>query len=80
MPEMDGLEATRVIRRKMVDSDTCGLPIIALTANVTRGYREECLAAGMDAYLAKPFKQKQLARPTEKDGSRAPADERGCVG
>ncbi|HMB91168.1 MAG TPA: response regulator [Rhodothermales bacterium] len=60
MPTMDGFEATRIIRQEILDGDP--LPIIALTANVTRGYREECLAAGMDAYLSKPFKQEQLAR------------------
>jgi len=57
MPEMDGLEATRAIRKKYVNQQPF---IIAMTANAMQEDREECLQAGMDDYLSKPIKPEDL--------------------
>ena len=56
MPQMDGLESTRSIRASA--GDLADIPIIALTANVMRSDREECLAAGMDDFIGKPIDAK----------------------
>ena len=60
MPEMDGFEAARRIREHEVQNGLPRLPLIALTANVFPEDREQCRAAGMDDFLAKPFSNGQL--------------------
>jgi PAS domain S-box-containing protein len=67
MPEMGGFEATQAIRDNE-PADARRLPIIALTAHAMRGDRERCLAAGMDAYLAKPIDVNELIATVERFG------------
>ncbi len=57
MPVMDGYEATQRIRQNPEWKD---LPIIAVTANVMQGDREDCLASGMNDYITKPYKREEL--------------------
>lgn len=67
MPHMDGYNATLQIRRmESIMQSGKKIPIIALTANALRGDREECLTAGMDDYISKPFEKEQIAKTLQK--------------
>jgi HPt (histidine-containing phosphotransfer) domain-containing protein len=70
MPEMDGFEATRAIRKHENDRTLSRgkkgrIPIIALTANAIKGDRERCLESGMDNYLTKPLDPDRLVAAIE---------------
>jgi two-component system sensor histidine kinase/response regulator len=60
MPEMDGFEATRLIREWEQAESRTPMPIIALTAHANPGDREHCLATGMNDYVSKPFSMERL--------------------
>ncbi len=61
MPELDGYEATRIIRNKNSSIRNQNIPIIAMTANAMNGDREKCLEAGMNDYVTKPVSMQVLA-------------------
>jgi PAS domain S-box-containing protein len=58
MPVMDGFQATRMIREQEVPPNR--VPIVAMTAHATEGFRDRCLDVGMDDYLSKPFKKERF--------------------
>ncbi len=66
MPEMSGYEAASRIRNPESGVRNPAIPIVALTAHAMRGDREQCLAAGMDDYLAKPVEPARLAAMLDK--------------
>jgi len=61
MPEMDGFDATREIRKLAIKAtDQNSIPVVAMTANVMSGDRERCLEVGMDDYIGKPVQRDHL--------------------
>jgi signal transduction histidine kinase/ActR/RegA family two-component response regulator len=67
MPEMDGFDATREIRKlDIMALNKQPLPVVAMTANVMSGDRERCLEVGMDDYIGKPVQRDQLASVLKK--------------
>ncbi|MEM9263110.1 MAG: response regulator, partial [Pseudomonadota bacterium] len=60
MPEIDGLEATKLIREKESAEGLPHTPIIAATAHAMKDDREKCHSAGMDDYLSKPIKKDMI--------------------
>jgi PAS domain S-box-containing protein len=64
MPEMDGIQATRIIRSR-TNERTSRIPIIAMTAHAMPSDRKRCLESGMDDYLSKPFRAGDLLRLIE---------------
>lgn len=71
MPEMDGYDATRAIRDYESKSGLEAIPVIALTGHALKNDREDCLNAGMNAYLSKPVKQGQLIEILENYSGKA---------
>ena len=73
MPEMNGLDATALIRAREYAGSEAGarrVPIVAMTAYSLKGDRQRCLAAGMDAYISKPIKREELIEMVERLGTR----------
>jgi CheY-like chemotaxis protein len=74
MPEMDGLEATRRLREHQMNGANnfqSRIVVVAMTAHAMQGDREKCLAAGMDDYLSKPVRPKDVRTMLEKWGGLA---------
>jgi CheY-like chemotaxis protein len=63
MPEMDGYETTKAIRK--MDSNKSSIPIIAMTASTMKSDIEKCYEAGMDAFISKPFETEDLLQKLE---------------
>jgi CheY-like chemotaxis protein/HPt (histidine-containing phosphotransfer) domain-containing protein len=72
MPVMDGLTATRAIRKWELANHRAATPIIALTATALKGDREKCMAAGCTAFLTKPIKQEVLLQAIKDRSVAAP--------
>ncbi|MCP4723597.1 MAG: response regulator [bacterium] len=66
MPEMDGYEATEMIRDRNTEITNHDMPVIAMTAHAMQGDREKCLEKGMDDYISKPISPQALSEVLEK--------------
>ncbi len=73
MPELDGIQATAAIRKHEQRTGT-HTPIVAMTAHAMKGDREKCLAAGMDGYVAKPIRFRELQAAIAEFNSSSPAE------
>ncbi|MDP1563196.1 MAG: response regulator [Pirellulaceae bacterium] len=71
MPEMDGFHATQELRRRELSTGT-HVPVVAMTAHAMKGDRENCLAVGMDDYLCKPIRARDLNQMLESLSVRFP--------
>jgi signal transduction histidine kinase/ActR/RegA family two-component response regulator len=65
MPSMGGFEATAAIRKREREISSAPVRIVAMTASAMKGDRERCLAAGMDGYVSKPIRDKELVEAIE---------------
>jgi two-component system sensor histidine kinase/response regulator len=75
MPGMNGLEAT--VRIRALERERGGhTPVIALTAHAMKEDRERCLEAGMDGYLAKPVKKRELLNALDRATALSPSGAR----
>jgi CheY-like chemotaxis protein len=74
MPEMDGLEATRILRKRQTNQAyknyQARIIVVAVTAHAMQGDREKCIAAGMDDYLSKPVRPKDVRDVIERWGNK----------
>ena len=74
MPVMDGLECTRAIRER--ERGTARrLPVVAMTAHALRADRERCLESGMDGYVSKPVRVRELSEAIERYAATSEAAE-----
>jgi PAS domain S-box-containing protein len=79
MPDMGGFEATQMLREREGAAGAPRLPVIALTAHALEGDREQCVAAGMDGYLAKPYSQQQLEHAIRRQIEHCPEEEAAVI-
>jgi two-component system, sensor histidine kinase and response regulator len=79
MPEMDGLEAARLIRREEMRTGA-HVAMIAMTAHAMTGDIERCLAAGMDGYIAKPFQPRDFLETIETVKAKLDGEELPSIG
>ena len=66
MPEMDGFEATKLIRYGAAGENYKTIPIIAMTANAMQGDKDMCMEAGMDDFLTKPIEHDKVTSTLQK--------------
>ena len=66
MPVIDGFEASKAIRQWQKEEEKKQIPIIALTAHAMEGYRDTCLQHGMNDYMTKPIRRKDLLARVER--------------